>query len=116
MAGAPSRRHLHGLHDAGFPDRYMPFMEPDLGARLYARTARMAHGPIVRYLRERRMRRRFDVEPGWRRRGPELTTGYERVSAQVEGESTREGRCGPAESGRVADRTIPRDDAARRRR
>jgi hydrogenase small subunit len=60
----------------GFPDRYMPFMEPDLGARLYARTTRMAHGPMVRYLRERRMRRRFDVEPEWRRRGPELTTGY----------------------------------------
>ncbi len=69
----------------GFPDRYMPFMEADLGARLYARTARMAHGPIVRYLRERRMRRRFDVEPQWRRRGPELTTGYRKTQGKVEG-------------------------------
>ena len=61
----------------GFPDRYMPFMEPDAGARLYARTARFAHGPFVRYLRNRRMRRMFDVEPEWRRRGPRLTSGYE---------------------------------------
>jgi hydrogenase small subunit len=65
----------------GFPDRYMPFMEADLGARVYARTARYAHGPLVRYLRLRRMRRRFDVEPAWRRRGPTLASGYERSSA-----------------------------------
>jgi hydrogenase small subunit len=65
----------------GFPDRYMPFMEADLGARVYAHTARLAHGPLVRYLRNRRMRRRFDVEPAWRRRGPTLASGYERSSA-----------------------------------
>ncbi len=61
-----------------FPDRYMPFMEPGAGARLYAGTARIAHGPFVRYLRQRRMRRVFDVEPAWRRRGPQLTSGYDR--------------------------------------
>jgi hydrogenase small subunit len=60
----------------GFPDKYLPFCEPDAGARLYARTARMAHGPVVRYLRYRRIRRTFDVEPEWRRRGAALTTGY----------------------------------------
>jgi hydrogenase small subunit len=53
----------------GFPDKYMPFIEPDTAARLYAKTARIAHGPLVRYLRERRIRRTFDVEPSWRRRG-----------------------------------------------
>jgi hydrogenase small subunit len=60
----------------GFPDKYMPFMEADLHAKLYARTARIAHGPMVRYLRDRRIRRVYDVEPAWRRRGPELTSGY----------------------------------------
>jgi hydrogenase small subunit len=60
----------------GFPDKYMPFVEPDTAAKLYAKTARLAHGPLVRYLRERRIRRTFDVEPAWRRRGSELTSGY----------------------------------------
>ena len=54
----------------------MPFSEADAAARLYARTARFASGPVVRYLRERRIRRTFDVEPQWRRRGDALTTGY----------------------------------------
>ena len=60
----------------GFPDKYMPFMEAEALARLYAKTARIVHGPLVRYLRERRIRRTFDVEPEWRRRGAELTSGY----------------------------------------
>jgi len=61
----------------GFPDKYMPFMEPDTAARLYAKTARIAHGPFVRYMRERRIRRSYDVEPTWRRRGAQLTSGYQ---------------------------------------
>jgi hydrogenase small subunit len=60
----------------GFPDRYLPFMEPDVAARIYARTARLARGPLVSYLRQRRIRHTFDVEPNWRRRGGELTSGY----------------------------------------
>ena len=60
----------------GFPDKYMPFMEPDAGARLYARTAKYAHGPVIRFLRERRVGHTFDVEPRWRRPGKELTSGY----------------------------------------
>jgi hydrogenase small subunit len=60
----------------GFPDKFMPFMEPDLGARLYAKTARLAQGPIIRRLREHRIKHRYDVEPAWRRRGAELKTGY----------------------------------------
>jgi len=62
----------------GFPDKHMPFAEPNTAAKLYARTARLAHGPLVRYLRERRIRRHFDVEPQWRRRGAELGSGYRR--------------------------------------
>jgi hydrogenase small subunit len=60
----------------GFPDKYMPFVEADAAARVYASTAGLVHGPIVKYLRDRRIRRTFDVEPTWRRRGAELTTGY----------------------------------------
>jgi hydrogenase small subunit len=61
----------------GFPDKYMPFVEPDLAARLYAVTPRLAHGGVAKYLRDRRIRRTLDVEPKWRRRGPELTSGYQ---------------------------------------
>jgi hydrogenase small subunit len=60
----------------GFPDKYMPFVEPDGAARLYAWTAKHANGPLVKYVRERRIRRTFDVEPKWRRRGAQLTSGY----------------------------------------
>ena len=61
----------------GFPDKYMPFVEMDSAAKLYSRTARIAHGPLFRYLRERRIRREYDVEPEWRRPGPRLTSGYQ---------------------------------------
>ena len=62
----------------GFPDKYMPFMEPDLAARLYALTPRLTRGPVAKYLRDRRIHRSLDVEPKWRRRGAELTSGYRR--------------------------------------
>ncbi len=60
----------------GFPDKYLPFVEPDMAARLYAVSARLAPGPIVRRMRDRAIRRKYDVEPAWRRRGGELTSGY----------------------------------------
>ncbi len=60
----------------GFPDRYMPFAEADRSARLYAATARLGYGAVVRHFRERRIRHTFDVEPRWRRRGATLTSGY----------------------------------------
>jgi hydrogenase small subunit len=60
----------------GFPDKYTPFMEAEAIARLYAKTARVVHGPLVRSLRDRRIRRTFDVEPDWRRPGKELRSGY----------------------------------------
>ncbi len=53
----------------GFPDRYMPLMKAGLGARLYALSARHTHGPVVRYLRHRRIRQSSDREPEWRGRG-----------------------------------------------
>jgi hydrogenase small subunit len=60
----------------GFPDKYLPFVEADAVARVYARTAKYTHGPVIRFLRERRMRRTFEVEPAWRRPGKELVSGY----------------------------------------
>jgi hydrogenase small subunit len=61
----------------GFPDKYMPFMEADATSRLYARAARLSYGPLIRYLRERRIRSKYDVEPEWRRPAAELVTGYQ---------------------------------------
>jgi hydrogenase small subunit len=60
----------------GFPDKYLPFVEPDAAARAYARTTKYMHGPVIRFLRERRIRDTFDVEPAWRRPGKELVSGY----------------------------------------
>ena len=57
------RRDLHGVHDAGVPRQVPAVLRARRGRRLYARTARFAHGPVVRYLRARRIRRTFDVEP-----------------------------------------------------
>jgi hydrogenase small subunit len=65
----------------GFPDKYMPFMDADPSSRIYSSAARFSYGPVLRYLRERRIRRTFDVEPEWRRRGAELTTGYRESAA-----------------------------------
>jgi hydrogenase small subunit len=60
----------------GFPDKFMPFMEPNSLGVLAARGARFTYGPVLRRLRERAIRRRFDVEPPWRRPGDELRSGY----------------------------------------
>jgi hydrogenase small subunit len=62
----------------GFPDKYLPFVEPDVGSRIYASAARFSYGPVLRSLREWRIRVTFDVEPKWRRRSQELESGYRR--------------------------------------
>jgi hydrogenase small subunit len=62
----------------GFPDRFMPFMEPDRLGVLASRGARFTYGPVLRYFRDRSMRRIYEVEPEWRAPTPELVTGYER--------------------------------------
>jgi hydrogenase small subunit len=61
----------------GFPDKYLPFMQPDSASRLYTRAPRVSYGPALKYLRERRIRRSYDVEPDWRRPSDELESGYE---------------------------------------
>lgn len=67
-----------GCTSAGFPDRFLPFVEPDRLGLLAAQSARFTYGPVLRYFRERAMRRKYEVEPEWRARVPELQTGYER--------------------------------------
>ena len=39
---------------------------------------RFTYGPIVRYIRQRNIKNKYDVEPEWRKRGTTLTTGYRR--------------------------------------
>jgi hydrogenase small subunit len=60
-----------------FPDRYMPFMDPDRWGNTAANFQKFTYGPIFRYFRERNLRKRFDQEPSWRQPHPELTSGYE---------------------------------------
>jgi hydrogenase small subunit len=60
----------------GFPDKYMPFMEPDQMGNIASNVERFTFGPVVRYFRHRNIDKKYDQEPEWRRRGRELTTGY----------------------------------------
>jgi hydrogenase small subunit len=62
----------------GFPDKFMPFMEPDGLGLLAASSARFTYGPALKYLRGRAIRRKYDVEPAWRRPSQRLESGSER--------------------------------------
>ena len=66
----------HACTMPGFPDKFMPFMEPNRLGRLAASGARFTYGPVMRALRRRAMRSHFDVEPDWRRAGDKLSSGY----------------------------------------
>jgi hydrogenase small subunit len=65
----------------GFPDKYMPFMDEDRWGSVAADIMKFSYGPIVRYVRHRHIRKKFDQEPEWRRRGNQLLTGYRSRSA-----------------------------------
>jgi hydrogenase small subunit len=60
----------------GFPDRFMPFMEASRLARISAAGRRFAYAPLLKRIRARAIRQRFDVEPEWREPGERLTSGY----------------------------------------
>jgi hydrogenase small subunit len=60
----------------GFPDKYMPFVEPDRWGNTSANVQRFTYGPVFSYFRERNLDRHFDREPEWRHARPELTSGY----------------------------------------
>jgi hydrogenase small subunit len=62
----------------GFPDRFQPFMDATPAGRTQARVRQFTYGPVLGALRRRAVRRKFDVEPEWRRPGEELASGYER--------------------------------------
>ena len=49
-----------------------------VASQLYTTAARFSYGPVLRYLRERRIRSAYDVEPAWRRRSGRLQTGYQK--------------------------------------
>ena len=60
----------------GFPDKYMPFMDPDPWGNMASNFQRFAFGPAVRFFRKRNVDKKYDVEPEWRKPGNTLTTGY----------------------------------------
>jgi hydrogenase small subunit len=60
----------------GFPDKYMPFMEEDSYAKVSSGTARFTYGKLLRTMRHRNIRKKYDVEPAWRTRGRTLQSGY----------------------------------------
>jgi hydrogenase small subunit len=62
----------------GFPDKYMPFMEEDAKGRISSNVARFTYGPILRWGREQSIKKIGDHEPEWRKRGPQLTSGYQK--------------------------------------
>ena len=65
------RRHLHRLHDAGFPDKFMPFMDEPPGGKLSTNAvAALRRGDPGA---ARASRHTVDKEPKWRRPGRELT-------------------------------------------
>jgi hydrogenase small subunit len=59
----------------GFPDKFMPFMDEPPGARV-STTVISTYGGIIRTLRGF-TEHTVDQEPKWRRKGTELTTGYQ---------------------------------------
>ena len=53
----------------GFPDKFMPFMDPDPWGNAAANIQRFTYGPLFRHFRQRNLALKFEREPGWR--GPE---------------------------------------------
>jgi len=60
----------------GFPDKYMPFMEEDPYGKAAARMASFTYGPVLKYFRERNIKKKYDIEPEWRKPGSTLLSGY----------------------------------------
>ncbi|WP_372789470.1 hydrogenase expression protein HypE [Paraconexibacter sp.] len=60
----------------GFPDRYVPFHDPDVWGATAANFQRFTYGPVFRFFRKLNLEKKFDREPDWRRTGKELRTGY----------------------------------------
>jgi hydrogenase small subunit len=50
----------------GFPDKFMPFMEPDPWGSAAADIQRFTYGPLFRHFRKRNLMLKFEREPTWR--------------------------------------------------
>ena len=50
----------------GFPDKFMPFMEPDPWGNAAANFQRFTYGPLFRHFRKRNLLLKFEREPSWR--------------------------------------------------
>ncbi|MFP5379610.1 MAG: hydrogenase expression protein HypE [Vicinamibacteria bacterium] len=50
----------------GFPDKLMPFMEPDPWGNAAANLQRFTYGPLFRHFRRRNLLLRYEQEPPWR--------------------------------------------------
>jgi hydrogenase small subunit len=61
----------------GFPDKYMPLFDAGVKGKAIAAGMRFAYGPVLKRLREQRMKRHYELEPEWRRPGTVLASGYE---------------------------------------
>jgi hydrogenase small subunit len=61
----------------GFPDKFMPFMDPPPGS-MVSSGASKAYGGVIRSLRNITTKK-LNAEPTWRRKGRELATGYHKV-------------------------------------
>ncbi len=60
----------------GFPDKFMPFMDEDPKGKMSSTMASFTYGPLLRMFRNKSIKAISDKEPGWRKPGPKLTTGY----------------------------------------
>jgi len=66
----------------GFPDKFMPFMDQPPGSLLSSHAV-MTYGKAIHALR-RFTQTSLNQEPAWRRRGPELATGYQATTYKRE--------------------------------
>jgi hydrogenase small subunit len=60
----------------GFPDKFMPFMDPDRWGNTAANFTKFTYGPVLTYFRHRNVEHKYDKEPDWRSPAPKLATGY----------------------------------------
>ena len=62
----------------GFPDKYMPFMQEDAKGRISANVARFTYGPVLRWPARAVHQAHLRPRARWRKRGQQLTTGYQK--------------------------------------
>jgi hypothetical protein len=57
----------------GFPDKFMPFMDPDPWGNAAANIQRFTYVQLFRHFRKRNLALKFEQEPAWR--GPSANAG-----------------------------------------